>query len=142
LQKANHRYVELLLASALLVGACAGVQATNGTPSAPATSTPSAAAPAAAPIAVTNAPTHSDSSCPAEPIAVSDVRPLVDKYCVSCHSPNGAAGEDYDFTNNVGITARRRNIEAKLRLHVMPPPNAHPQPSDAERMTLRCWAKS
>ncbi|MES1177278.1 MAG: hypothetical protein ABUL62_23350 [Myxococcales bacterium] len=138
MQKAKHHYVELLLASALLVGACAGVQATDGTPLAPT----AIGTPAEAPSATAKAePSHAGSGCPAEPIALSEARPLVDKYCVSCHSPSGAAGEDYDFTSDGAITGRRRNIEAKLRLHVMPPPNAHPQPSDAERMTLRCWAK-
>jgi uncharacterized membrane protein len=121
-----------LLASALLVGACAGAQATRPT-------NPSASPPPSAVLA-NNEPTHSDSSCPAERVPVTEIRPLVDKYCVSCHSPGGAAGEDYDFRGDAALSARRRNIEAKLRLHVMPPPNAH-QPSDAERMTLRCWAK-
>jgi uncharacterized membrane protein len=79
-------------------------------------------------------------SCPVEGVTTGQARRLVDEYCVSCHSPNGAAGEDYDFRKDAAIAARRRNIEAKLRLRLMPPPNA-PQPSDAERAVLRCWAK-
>jgi uncharacterized membrane protein len=122
LPKAELRYLELLLAGAVLAGACAGVRTTSGT------SAPSSAS------------AHAEAACPAAPITAAEVRPLVDKYCVSCHSPDGAAGEDYDFRSDAAIVLRRRKIEAKLRLHVMPPPNAR-QPSDAERSTLRCWAK-
>jgi uncharacterized membrane protein len=75
-----------------------------------------------------------------DPVTIVQARSLVDKYCVSCHSPTGSAGEDYDFRSDAAITARRRSIEAKLRLQVMPPPNA-PQPNAAERAALRCWAK-
>jgi uncharacterized membrane protein len=127
LPKCEHRYIELLLIGALLMGACAGVKATSG---------------ASGPPAQPDAPTpHAAASCPAEPVTVAEVRPLVDKYCVSCHSPDGAAGEDYDFRTDASISARRRNIEAKLRLHAMPPPNVH-QPSEAERTAMWCWAKS
>ena len=117
------RCLELLLASALLAGACAGARSADG----PATSTK-------------HGSTDVTASCPLTPMTTAEARPLVDKYCVSCHSPDGAAGEDYDFRGDPAILARRSNIEAKLRLHVMPPPGAR-QPSDAERAVLRCWAK-
>lgn len=131
MQKAEHRRRTMLVLCALFAGACAGARATQ----------PSRLS-AGGPVALANAnPARSDARCPAEPIPVSAVRRLVDAYCVSCHSPRGAAGEDYDFTSDDSINARRRNIEAKLRLHIMPPPNAR-QPSEADRWTLRCWAKS
>ncbi|HEY3253443.1 MAG TPA: hypothetical protein VGJ91_05825 [Polyangiaceae bacterium] len=117
------RYAELLLASALLAGACAGAR----NASAPATGSNSASSAAGA-------------SCPAERMSNPEARVLVDKYCVSCHSPDGSAGEEHDFRSDPAISSRRRNIEANLRLHAMPPPGA-PQPSDAERDALRCWAK-
>lgn len=120
--KDARRYAELLLLSALFAGACVG----SRTAVAPATSS-------------SGVPT-ARTSCPHEPVATTEARSLVDKYCVSCHSPTGSAGEDYDFRNDAAIVARRRNIEAKLRLRVMPPPSA-PQPSDPERASLRCWAK-
>ena len=123
MQRGERGYFELLLASALLAGACAGVRG------------------AAAPTTPVNAAsTDVEASCTARPIPTAEVRPLVDRYCVSCHSPDGAAGEDYDFRSDPAIAARRGNIEAKLRLHVMPPPTAR-QPRDAERALLRCWAK-
>ena len=114
-------YLELLLVSALLAGACAGTR----TGAAPATVGSAAA---------------TDGSCPLDPVSTAEARALVDKYCVSCHSPSGSAGEDFDFRGDAAISARRRSIEAKLRLQVMPPPNA-PQPNAAERARLRCWAK-
>lgn len=113
--------LELLLVSALLAGACAGTRASAVPAQRAEVTSPTVAA-----------------SCPLVTTVVA--RALVDKYCVSCHSPSGSAGEDYDFRGDAAISARRSNIEAKLRLHVMPPPSA-PQPSDAERTTLRCWAK-
>ena len=125
--KAERRYVELVLASALLAGACAGARNTGSTGEP--TSAPANAAAARA-----------RAACPAGPIAAADVRPLIDEYCVSCHSPDGAAGEDFDFRRDAAIMLRRRNIEAKLRLHAMPPPTAR-QPSEAERSALHCWAK-
>jgi uncharacterized membrane protein len=123
LSKPEHRYAELLLAGALLVSACAGARATARAESAKA------------------APRAPEASCPSSPTAVAQARWVIDEYCVSCHSPSGAAGEDYDFRTDAAITARRRNIEAKLRLHLMPPPNAR-QPSEAERKSLWCWAKN
>ena len=125
--KGEHAYIELLLAGALLANGCAGAHATNGN--------------ASGLTAPGNAMTvRAQANCPARPLTVSDVRPLVDTFCVPCHSPSGAAGEDYDFRTDAALSARRRNIEAKLRLHVMPPPSAR-QPSDTYRLVLSCWAK-
>jgi uncharacterized membrane protein len=117
------RYAEFLLASALLAGACAGTRAAGA---------PERAA--------NSASIDAQASCPVNRISTAEARPLVDEYCVSCHSPNGAAGEDYDFRSDAAIILRRRNIEAKLRLHVMPPPSAR-QLSSADRAALRCWAQ-
>ena len=116
-------YFECLLVGALLAGACVGTQ--------------SELAPVKGFAAVS---TELGASCPVELVTSADARALIDKYCVSCHSPTGSAGEDFDFRTDAAISARRRSIEAKLRLHAMPPPNAR-QPSDAERAMLRCWAK-
>jgi uncharacterized membrane protein len=72
-------------------------------------------------------------------VTLAEAQPLVSKYCVSCHSADGAAA-DYDFRSDIALTAHRRNIEAKLRLRAMPPPGAA-QPSDVDREALWCWAK-
>src|SRR6478736_6296965 len=97
--------LQLLLVSTLLAGACAGSQ----TAAAPAKPTEPASP-------------EVTQSCPE--VTLAEARTLVDKYCVSCHSPTGSAGEDYDFRHDPAITARRANIEAKLRLRAMPPPSA------------------
>jgi len=115
------RYLHVLRVTAVLAGAC-----TRSQTAAPATSSKGVSSEGA--------------SCSQEPVAAAEARLLVDKYCVSCHSPAGSAGEDYDFRGDSALIARRRNIEAKLRLRAMPPPSAA-QPSAAERATLRCWAK-
>lgn len=120
--KHEHRYLELLLASALLAGACATARETSGSGS---------AEPDTANAAL---------SCPDPPVTLAEARPLVTKYCATCHSPSGSAGEDFDFRADGALTAHRRSIEAKLRLGAMPPPGV-PHPSGAERSTLRCWAK-
>jgi mono/diheme cytochrome c family protein len=63
---------------------------------------------------------------------------VVAKYCVSCHSPNGAAS-DYDWSNERSLVAHRRNVAAKLAQGSMPPPGVK-QPDSSERRTLWCWA--
>jgi hypothetical protein len=110
---------------ALLTAACAGARSPNRAASAP------------LPIAASG---YVEASCPQEPISAAEARALVDRFCVSCHSPGGEAGDDYDFRSDAAVGAHRRNIEAKLSLRAMPPPEA-PQPTDAERARLVCWAK-
>ena len=122
MKRAESRYFALLLTSARLAGACAGSEAASarGEP---------------APLGDSER-----ASCPPAPVTLAYARSLVDTYCVSCHSPTGEAGEDYDFREDRALTAHRRTIEAKLRLRLMPPAGAR-QPSDAERARLACWAK-
>ena len=122
MKRAELRSFALLLTSVLLAGACAGSEAASarGEP---------------APLGDSER-----ASCPSAPVTLAYARSLVDTYCVSCHSPTGEAGEDYDFREDRALTAHRRTIEAKLRLRLMPPAGAR-QPSDAERARLACWAK-
>jgi len=122
LQRVELRSFELLFAAALLTAACAGSEAASGRGE-------------PAPLGDSER-----ASCPPAPVTLAHARSLVDTYCVSCHSPTGEAGEDYDFREDRALTAHRRTIEAKLRLRLMPPPAAR-QPSDAERARLACWAK-
>jgi len=122
LKRAELRSFALLLTSVLLAGACAGSEAASarGEP---------------APLGDSER-----ASCPSAPVTLAYARSLVDTYCVSCHSPTGEAGEDYDFREDPALSAHRRTVEAKLRLRLMPPPGA-PQPSDVQRALLGCWAK-
>jgi uncharacterized membrane protein len=125
LSKYELRSMKLLLASVLLASALvAGACASRREPSA------AARVPAA----------DATPSCSAAPATFADARPLVAKYCLTCHSPSGAAA-DYDFRSDGALTAHRRNIEVKLRLRAMPPAGV-PQPNDVERSILWCWARS
>jgi uncharacterized membrane protein len=70
--------------------------------------------------------------------SLSSARQVVTKYCVSCHSPSGAAS-DYDWSDERALLAHRRNIAAKVGQNSMPPVG-QPRPTPSERSTLLCWA--
>ena len=74
-----------------------------------------------------------------DPSYASAVRPVVERYCVSCHSADGDAGDEHDFTRPALLKAQRRLVSARLRAHSMPPATSA-QPSDAERALLTHWA--
>lgn len=67
------------------------------------------------------------------------VRPVVERYCISCHSANGTAGDEHDFTQRDTLRAQRRLVNARLRAHSMPPTTSA-QPSPAERTLVAHWA--
>lgn len=123
--KLDRRWPRLFFVGALFTAACAGARGSNRP------------VPVSLPVAASG---HVEASCRKAPISAAEARALVDRYCVSCHSPGGEAGDDSDFRSDAAIGAHRRNIEAKLSLRAMPPPEA-PQPTDAERAALSCWAK-
>ena len=111
-----------LMASVLVAGlcACAGAKPSN-------TSTAPAPPPA-----------FDLASCKTHELA--DVRPIVNKRCTSCHSPQGTAGEDYDWTQDSAISAHRANVAAQVEQGTMPP-SGYPALSADERRLLLCWAK-
>jgi uncharacterized membrane protein len=69
-----------------------------------------------------------------------EVNRVVAKRCASCHSPNGTAGDDYDWTNERSLVAHRRNVGAQIAEGSMPPVG-YPRPTAEERRTLLCWAQ-
>lgn len=71
--------------------------------------------------------------------ARSQIEPLFQHYCVSCHSPDGSAGEEHDFTRFDVLRAQRRRVKAVLEASAMPP-RGLPQPNDAERARMIAWA--
>jgi uncharacterized membrane protein len=117
------RYLALICAVASLQ-ACAGAKQASVSPSAPEAQASAAALACDA----------------AAPVALADARLIVAKRCASCHSPSGAAGPDYDWTNEHALVAHRRNVAAQLAQDTMPP-RGYPRPSIEERRTLLCWAK-
>jgi len=76
---------------------------------------------------------------PAAPVELTAAREIVTKRCVSCHSPNGTAGDDYDWTKDSALIAHRRNVAAQVSEGSMPPPG-YPKPTPEEARTLVCWA--
>jgi hypothetical protein len=122
----ERRYRQLGVATALFMVACVGMRSPNAAPPVP-------AAPA------TSSPLNTELGCSTVLLTDLEARALFAQYCISCHSPNGSAS-DADFRSAAAVGARRANIEAKLRLHAMPPSDA-PQPSDTDRAALRCWAR-
>jgi len=111
-----------LIASVLAAGLCACAGAKPGT-----TSTSPSAAPA-----------FDLASCQTHELAA--VRPIVNKRCTSCHSPQGTAGEDYDWTQDSALSAHRANVAAQVEQGSMPP-SGYPSLSADERRLLLCWAK-
>ena len=67
------------------------------------------------------------------------VRPTIDRYCTKCHSPNGTAGEDHDFTQYELLHAQRRQLTGQLESSAMPP-RGEAKPTDEERAALVHWA--
>jgi uncharacterized membrane protein len=117
-----HPSARALLASLLVAGLCACAGTKQGTPR---------TSPAAA-------PAFDAASCKTHELA--DVRPLVNKRCTSCHSPQGMAGEDYDWTQESALSAHRANVAAQVEQGTMPP-SGYPALSADERQLLLCWAK-
>lgn len=77
---------------------------------------------------------------PAVPVELASAREVVTKRCVSCHSPSGTAGDDYDWTKESALIAHRRNVAAQVAEGEMPPPG-YPKPTPEEARTLVCWAR-
>lgn len=77
---------------------------------------------------------------PAVPVELAAAREVVTKRCISCHSPSGTAGDDYDWTKESALIAHRRNVAAQVAEGEMPPPG-YPKPTPEETRTLVCWAR-
>ena len=80
-------------------------------------------------------------SCSGTAASREEVEPLFRRYCVTCHSPDGSAGEEHDFTRFEVLRAQRRRVKAVLAASAMPP-RGLPQPADAERALMIRWACS
>jgi uncharacterized membrane protein len=78
-------------------------------------------------------------TCAAGEPGFSRAQPLLQRYCVTCHSADGDAGEEHDFERPELLRAQRRQISARLRAHSMPP-RGSPQPDAVETALLAHWA--
>jgi mono/diheme cytochrome c family protein len=87
-----------------------------------------------------HAPQHDLAACDAgSPAALAAARSVVAKRCASCHSPDGIAGSDYDWTNEHSLVVHRRNVAAQVAQGSMPPAG-YPRPTPEEQQALLCWA--
>ncbi|HEY5955816.1 MAG TPA: hypothetical protein VIV60_04655, partial [Polyangiaceae bacterium] len=78
-------------------------------------------------------------ACVQAPPSYDVVKPIVARYCTSCHRPGGSAGEDHDFTQLAVIVAQREAIVTQLTNCAMPPKSV-PKPLLEERQALVDWA--
>jgi hypothetical protein len=72
-----------------------------------------------------------------------EIRPLLDKYCVSCHGPTKMKGgvNFANFTNTVSVYRDHKlwdKAAEKLRAHEMPP-EGKPEPTPEQRTNLIAW---
>jgi predicted MPP superfamily phosphohydrolase len=55
------------------------------------------------------------------PSYTADVQPVLEKRCFSCHTGDGSAASDFDFSHLEGVHAARRDIAKQITAHAMPP---------------------
>ena len=82
-----------------------------------------------------------------ERVFAREVRPFLDKYCVSCHSGQTPAAQ-FDLQPYANIAsvandfAHWQLVLDKLQAAQMPPPSVKAQPSDAERKRVIAWIEA
>ena len=74
-----------------------------------------------------------------------DIRPLLQRYCLTCHSTSQKIGE-LDLERFSDAAAARRDLQVWSQVLNMVesgqmPPEASPQPSDAQRLRILEWAR-
>ena len=74
----------------------------------------------------------------APPDFASAVAPIVAERCLRCHSGDGDAAEDHDFSRPETLRAQQRSVRKQLVACAMPPRRAPPLP-DAEAEVLLRW---
>jgi len=105
---------------------------------------PSAVATVAAPSVRAATPTHArcSHSAPATcdsaaPSFDADVRPVLEKRCFGCHTGDGAAAEEHDFSRMDHLLAARPTIVDEVATCSMPPKSPL---EDAEANVILRWA--
>jgi uncharacterized membrane protein len=78
--------------------------------------------------------------CDGPPVTyVADVRPILERRCLSCHAGDGVAAEEHDFSGVATLRAQRQELADDVSSHAMPPPS-QPGLDDGETSTLLRWA--
>ena len=76
--------------------------------------------------------------CPTPATTYGTVKPLFDKYCVSCHQGDaGADASPEDMSTYAGAVFQQNNVRLDLWGCTMP--NAAPYPTDTERQRFLEW---
>jgi hypothetical protein len=85
-----------------------------------------------------------ETNCPSPPPSwTTDVQPLVEKYCVTCHEPGGVGISSANLTTYADVFKNRTEMLTQVYQCLMPnvdasvPPPA--LPTAAERQTLVQW---
>ncbi len=68
-----------------------------------------------------------------------EVAPVLERRCFQCHSADGPAADEHDFSNPSRAFAQRREIFSQVRAGAMPPPKS-PALTEDERNLLLRWA--
>jgi uncharacterized membrane protein len=104
---------------------------------------PVAAPPLDPPAVATSRPASCSRRMPAQcevpaPFYATDVRPILEHRCFSCHANEGVATESHDFARFATLYAQRADVADEVVSCAMPPPGK-PQLSDAEAAALLRW---
>lgn len=83
-------------------------------------------------------------NCPSPPPSwATDVQPLIQRYCVGCHSPGGT-GQANDLTTYANVHERSTEVLVQVYTCLMPNVDASPPPaplSQAQRQIIVAWAE-
>jgi hypothetical protein len=90
-----------------------------------------------------------DSRSPADPLehlVTTDIRPFLERYCVSCHGSRKPKGKldlsrDKTVADIVNNPQRWERVLERLRAREMPPENAPRQPTSLERVAVIDWIR-
>jgi hypothetical protein len=66
-----------------------------------------------------------------------DVQPILERRCFRCHTGDGPAADEHDFSTRERVVAQRSAIREEIASCAMPPKEPL---SDAEASTLLRWA--
>jgi hypothetical protein len=82
-------------------------------------------------------------SCPSPPPSFAkDVEPLIQNYCVMCHSPGGTGEKFADLRTYTGVWMTRTEVQSQVYHCYMPNEDASPPPptlTNAQRETIVAW---
>jgi mono/diheme cytochrome c family protein len=67
------------------------------------------------------------------------VKPVLQERCFGCHTGDGSAADDHDFSNLSRVLAERQDIARQVTAHAMPP-SPQQKLSENEATLILRWA--